>query len=277
MEDLNQNPTEEIGLFDDYEENSTEELDKTDTVDDDANEDNHIEEAVQESTENDDAFITVKFNKQDRNLSKEEAINLAQKGLNYDRIYPNYEKMNKNYGQFESVHGKINELAERNGMSIDDYLDSLSNMQREFAVSQELQALQAQYPDVDKDVLNELAQSRADHKLSQAQAKAAQQNEQMADARRDDIEKQLIKFEKHYPDVDAASLDDSVYAMMDEGYTLLEAYNEFLSKQNSLKDTEKIRQEEVAQKNLTNKKKSLGNIGTNGSSEKDDFLSGFLD
>ena len=278
MEDLNQNLTEVEGLFDDYvvEETTTEEvIEETETVDEEVTEDNHIDEETDETTEEIQPFLTVKFNKEDRNLTQEEAIQLAQKGLNYDRIYPNYEKMNKNFGQYESVYNQLSELAEQNGRTVDEYINSLNEMQEQYAVSLELKSLKEQYPGTDENLLRELAKSKINEKKSFEKTQKRQSETEKMDAQKLEIKRQIDKFQKIYPDLDPGELDEEVYAYMDEGYTLLEAYNTVKGKNDALAQAEKQRQIEAAKKNQSNKKKSLGNIGTNGSSAKDDFLSGF--
>ena len=47
----------------------------------------------QQSTENNNLFIPVKFNKEIRNITVEQASCLSQKGLKYDAIFPQWEQV----------------------------------------------------------------------------------------------------------------------------------------------------------------------------------------
>ena len=107
--------------------------------------DKPVEDAdtVQESndTTNDEAavtpFLTVTYNKAQRGLTQDEAIEYAQKGMNYDKLHGQYEALK----QSEPLLNELNRLAELNGMSVEDYLHNLNDVQRNFEISQELEAL----------------------------------------------------------------------------------------------------------------------------------------
>lgn len=91
MEDLNQNletenlfdeEVEEESLFDEEaeEEEATEEYEETESQPDEESEEETAEE------EDNEPFMTIRYNKSDKGLTKEEAVVLAQKGLNYDHV-----------------------------------------------------------------------------------------------------------------------------------------------------------------------------------------------
>ncbi len=71
----------------------------------------------QQSTENNNLFIPVKFNKEIRNITVEEASSLSQKGLKYDAISPQWEK--------------VRLFAKQENMSTSDFLNALEKKRTE--------------------------------------------------------------------------------------------------------------------------------------------------
>jgi len=76
-------------------------------------------------------FLTVRYNKQDRHLSKEEAAGYAQKGLNYDKLESRYRRLCEKLGESaadpdgeaerEAVGSQLEEFLRRNpGAQIPD-------------------------------------------------------------------------------------------------------------------------------------------------------------
>ena len=63
------------------------------------------------------AFLEVKFNKETRKLTSDEAVTLAQKGMKFDLISANFER--------------LKELSRLSGKSVGDYLDTLEQTRRE--------------------------------------------------------------------------------------------------------------------------------------------------
>ena len=69
----------------------------------------------------DSAFLEVKFNKEIKKLSLNEAATLAQKGMKFDMI--------------ESQFDRLKSLSKRQGLSVADYLSSLENTLKEEKIS----------------------------------------------------------------------------------------------------------------------------------------------
>lgn len=66
-----------------------------------------------QTSEEKDLLIPIKFNKEVKNISLDEAVTLAQKGMKYDIIYKDYET--------------LKELALKEGKSVAEYLEALKN------------------------------------------------------------------------------------------------------------------------------------------------------
>lgn len=269
MEELT-NIEQEESLFDDIEETDDESLfdeeEDEETVEEtEETEDTPIEEETEEPAE-EEPFMTIRYNKEDKKLSRDEAVTMAQKGMNYDRLNERYETLNN----------RLNQLASMNGMDVEKYLESLNSMQTNYAIQQEVKSLKQKYPNSDEALLKEIATKNVNERLEQNKAQVAQVENNQAELQQKEIERQVSMFEKRYPNVAADKLDQSVYDMMNEGYTLLEAYQTYLENQRQTKEKEVQQKQEIERINTKNKKKSLGNIGTNESSNVDDFMSGFM-
>lgn len=240
--------TNEEGLFDDLVEENSDTPQEEEVT---AEESNTEAETVEEEASK--PFLEIKFNHETRGLTQDEARELAQKGMNYDRFY-----------------GDLNELAGMNGMSVSDYINSLRETQNRFEVNKEVRALQKQYPNADREMLEELATMRINENRSQRVREAQESQQREDDSMRREMERQLDVFEKHFPDVDPQKLDQKIFDYMAQGYTLLEAYTIWADAQ------KQTPQAKISAKNEENKKRSMGNTSTTGSIDSDAFLNGFL-
>lgn len=274
MEDLNQNFETEESLFDDTE------IEEDNLFDDDESDESPAEEteesegkpAEEETVETaeEEPFMVIRYNKEDRPLNRDQTKALAQKGMNYDAMQQAMQE------RYDALNRDILRLAQMNNMDVPQYLKSLEDMQVNYAVSRELQVLKEQYPETDETILKELANNRVADILSKNQSQQAQNRQIEADKQRNEIRRQLDLFERKYPDVDARNLDQKVYDLMKEGYTLLEAYNEFKEEQAQADRTSQDQQKQIEKLNRKNQKKKLGNLNNTDSIMEDDFMAGFL-
>ena len=123
-------------------------------------ENTEVEETEQtseeETTESEqEPFLTIRYDKEDIPLTQEEAIALAQKGKNYDRLSEKYNNLNN----------ELEMMARANGMDINTYLSNLSKIQTSMVARKELEKLKGKYPDADEGLLLELANKQAEEVL----------------------------------------------------------------------------------------------------------------
>ena len=213
-----------------------------------------------EGEQNDEAastpFLTITYNKEKKDLTQDEAITYAQKGMNYDKLHSQYESVKEK----ETLLNEISRLAELNGMSLEDYVVNLNEVQNEFAISQEVEALKQKYPSADEGILRELAETHIKER-NESRAKIAEDSKREKDeARKEEIGRQLDKFTQRYPDVDPQNLDSQIYSLMSEGYTLLEAYESVEADKRQSAEAKRLAEEKIIRQNEENKKKSLGNL-----------------
>lgn len=208
-------------------------------------------------------FLKIKFNKEEISLSRDQAAELAQKGMNYDRVFEGNQTMTP-------IYNEINRIAQANGMSVQDFMLNLSQLQSQFELNNEVAMLREQYPDADDSLLEEVARAH----LNDKSAQLVNQQRQNEEARKKEINRQLDIFEKRYPNIDYKSLDMDVYRLMKDGYTLLEAYETVMSDKRAAQEKERASREKISKQNEENKKKSLGNLSSGGENygDEDDFV-----
>jgi len=243
-------------------------IDETPTQETETNETDVVEETTttEVKTEVNEPFLNIRYNKEDVALTKEEAIELAQKGKNYDNIYDKYNALNN----------QIDKLAKYNNMDVAKYISSLEDTQVKFEQNKEFKALKEKYPNSDDDILQELANKHVQERFESAISKANQEKQSLEDNHNAEIKRQVDLFKRHYPNLEADKLDPKVYDYMQDGYTLLEAYSLFRDGKSESMSKENESKAKVNAINESNKSKSLGTLSNVENIEgEDDFFKGF--
>lgn len=261
---LNQEHAMDDELFADLESNEIEEEGDNLFADDEpeatpAEED---EEATQE-----EPFLNIRYNKEDVALTREEAIELAQKGKNYDKVYENYSALNS----------QLERLAMLNGMDVNQYLDSLGETQLRFEISKELGELKKLYPNSDAKLLQDIAERNVRDRIQAQENNASKEAQESEERRMAEIERQIEIFNGVYPNLEPDKLPQQVYDYMRNGNTLLESYTMYRMSAEAKEQTSNEAKAKVAKQNEENRKRSLGSISNSGAeSGEDDFLKGFF-
>ncbi len=98
-------------------------------------------------------FLTVRYNKQDKPLSREEAAVYAQKGMNYDKLSEKLKAADEQLKTMSGIKALAAEYMQRSGVTEAEALSTLqsklsgSDMQR--IVNAQLDAFMAAHPDTD--------------------------------------------------------------------------------------------------------------------------------
>lgn len=251
---LNQEPqTEEVeGFFDDYEETPSKEV---------------VEEPVEETPTQEvveKPFLEIKYDKETKGLSQDEARELAQKGMNYDRILEKY----------NSLNDTLDALARRNEMSVADFLTRLEDTQMQYEIGNELDALKELYPNTNEDALMELAKARVKDKNNIRTQQVADKKNEQDNAQAEALRHEVEMLQREFPDVDIHNLPDEVFDYANDGLSLLSAYYKY---QRGIDEKNRSVQEakaKVDKINEANKSKSYGDMNNAGDIKEDDFLSG---
>jgi hypothetical protein len=205
-------------------------------------------------------FLTVRYNKADKKLTKKEALEYAQKGMNYDHVY----------GELQSYRdgpiGKaIKAYADAAGMSVEKYAEMMMEQQAAAAEKKALQELQDQYPDAPEDLLRDYAKMKlGENKAKAEDAEEAKQQKAWADAL------------EEYPDISADSIPQDVHDAVANGMTPIEALRMHELTTLRAKVAELTSAKDAKQKQDENRARSIGSAaGVNSGGEaEDDFLAG---
>lgn len=232
-----------------------------------SNEGEVIEETEQAEQEQlqDVPFLNIRYNKEDVALNQEQAIEYAQKGMNYD-------KLNDRLSYLQS---RLDNNARTNGLTIDEYLDRLDEAESQFRVNNELEALKEQYPDTNEEVLLQLAMQNANAKLGEFQREEQAQLEQERSAYDTNARNDLENFMACFPDVDLKDLPPEVMQEANETHNLTRAYGNWARKQAQINRPIIEARQQAQQLNAQNQQRSMGSTTNVDSAKQDDFLDGW--
>lgn len=101
----------------------------------------------------DKPFLTVRYNKQDKPLSREEAAMYAQKGMNYDKLSERLKTADEQLERLGGLKALAAEYAAQNGATETEALDAirlkLAGNDTQAVVNAQLDAFTAAHPDID--------------------------------------------------------------------------------------------------------------------------------
>ena len=224
-------------------------------------------EPTKEQKEEPEELFDLKFNKEIRKVNRQEVTELAQKGLNHDRILEQRDHLQQENAELlkfkqdnEAIIGLLDAAAQKSGTDRNTFLQSV----RENAyVSQGLSRDAAH-----ERVLREDAEQRLSRtEKADAEKQQAQHGQELA--RQQDIE----RFLKLYKDVDPNTIPKEVWDDVRNGETLVSAYGRYENRQ--LAESNRKLQESInaLKQNEKNKQKSIGSAKTEGKeTAKDPFL-----
>lgn len=197
--------------------------------------------------------FTLKINKQERTVSREEVISLAQKGADYDRVKDN----------FAAQTAALEEIAKDAGTDIPGLMRSLRlNMLKKQGLSEDAANERMRREDLE----------RENARLKQAQT----EKESNSDRARRDVE----EFRKFYPKVELSKeLIDKLTGDVQKGMTLLDAYRKYEAAQKDEKIAQLERQLAAEKQNKANRAASPGSQkdsgGKRSKSDFDEFMEAF--
>lgn len=216
----------------------------------------------------------LKVNKEERTVSREEVIALAQKGADYDRVKDQLaeskntiQQMTEQYGKYQSAIDALEMLASASGASIEQVVETMhlgalmKDGKTEAEAKAELRALKAE------------AQLKSAKDKESAQKSATEESKARAD-------KEVAEFRKKYPSVDLS--EDLCKELMPDvhaGMSLVEAYQkrELAKKDSELEEMN--RRLEAERQNKKNRSTAVGSQRDSGGrrekSDFDDFMTAF--
>ena len=269
MDNTTTDYADEDSLFDDEDlteyQGDSESEEETATPQQDETDDQR-QETKEEMPEN-KPILAVKYDGVEKQLTEAEARELAQKGMNYDRIKQRYDEV----ANSEELT-LLDQLAKEAGVSNrTEFVKTLAQYSQHNAVNQYVEQLKQQHPDTDESVLRELAETKLRQQQKEQEEQRLNTQQQAEKQQKEAFAAQYNAFITEYPNVDPAKLPDEVIQSMAAGETMLSAYRGYELKQ--------LRAEKAAaEANQKNKNKALGSVkdGNLGDEKPDPILEGFL-
>lgn len=215
-------------------------------------------------------FLTIQYNKESKGLTQEEATTLAQKGMNYDKVYQELQ----DYKTGKITDPALSELdfwAKQNGMNRQEYVNFLRENRKTQMLQNELNDIRAKYPDLSDEAAKEMAELRTKGREEESARLEAEQ----AQAQRDAELAPWQAFIEKYGITDAEKIPAEVMANINAGASPIEAMQAYeiaeLKKQLEAANTAK----QVEEKNQQNKAAAMPSAATQAQAEAEDsFLSG---
>lgn len=256
-------------LFDDAEETVDTPIEEETATEEETEEPVEEQEVVEEKPQT----LRLKYNGEIKEVTLDEAIALAQKGMNYDKKIQELDNL-KNSRELQL----INRLAKESNLSVDEYLNNVEKQFEQQTIAKIGNELRKKYPNADRDTLEELAKSQyaliqQDKKYKEIEEAQKQElNEEEIEQKNDEeLTQMLNEFLEEYPDVNLEEelKNEELAQLLEKGESLLSAYRKI--------ENRRLKAQLEAQRlNNKNKAKSTGSIkGDAKSIDSDAFKSGF--
>ena len=168
--------------------------------------------------------FSLKFLGETKTVSRDEAITLAQKGMDYDRIRQKFEELTMAHGELASDKSKneeriteLEELAKLEGYkTADEFLDNIKATKM------------SQQQGIDRGLALEKIKLERQRRELQAQAEAENSPEAIAKKAAEKRNNDFLEFVGEYREIDPAELSQEVWDIYRQGNsTLVQAYMKF--------------------------------------------------
>ncbi len=222
--------------------------------------------------------LPIRHNHQDIELTRDEAIEYAQKGRNYDDVARERDTLRTQVTQVQPWLAELQEWAAQSNMTVEDYMAFARQQRRQASIDHELRQVMERYPDTPEDLAREIAQNR----IGERDRAAQQQAQQAAMAQQQQAQQAEVEpwraFVDAYPNIkDVAELPPGVMADIQGGMRPLDAMrkHELAEAQARIAALEKENQ--AYQTNQKNQSKATpGAQSVDGGGEKDPFEEGLF-
>jgi len=222
-------------------------------------------ESTEPTTETDDFELDIRYNGQNQKLTREEATTLAQKGMNYDKIYNQLQSALNN-----PVLKVIEDNARKAGLSVEDYTNRMAQFQDTMSINQIASNFKKENPDVSDAVANQYAREVYKNQQAEQARRDADKAKADADAENNRLYAEVQAFNQRFPDVDIEHLPNDVIDDINAGVPLMEAY--LLYENQQLRN--RVANNET---NAKNKANAVGKVSANVSDDGvDPFVQGLL-
>lgn len=231
----------------------------------------HEDTAADEQPGTEEPMFDLKYNKETKQYTRQQVTELAQKGLNYDRVTEQRDRLQQEIADLtkfrdenSAILDTLRAAAEASGKSVQEYLTSIRT---------NLLIAQGISPETARErILREDAEQRL-HSQQKAEEAAASSKRDAEQRQKDDI----ARFQKKYKDVDPKTIPQEVWEAVRGGELLTDAYGDYQRRELERQLREANEKLAIRAKNESNRQKSLGSLqSTKQETGKDPFLEGFL-
>ena len=231
----------------------------------------HEDTAADEQPGTEEQMFDLKYNKETKQYTRQQVIELAQKGLNYDHVTEQRDRLQQEIADLtkfrdenSAILDTLRAAAEASGKSVPEYLTSIRT---------NLLVAQGISPETARErILREDAEQRL-HSKQKAEEAAASSKRDAEQRQKDDI----ARFQKKYKDVDPKTIPQEVWEAVRGGELLTDAYGDYQRRELERQLREANEKLAIRAKNESNRQKSLGSLqSTKQETGKDPFLEGFL-
>jgi hypothetical protein len=202
--------------------------------------------------ETQEQMFKLKYNHEEREIPYSQAVELAQKGMNYDKVMEKLQGLENNPGL-----SWINAQAQRYGMTVDEFVNAMKQQEEQEQLNQLVQQ------NIPQEYAQEMLENRRFRQQYQSEREAMQQ--------RIKTEAMYQEFLDSYPDINPDNIPQEVWNEVGKGRSLLDAYVRHENK--TLRDqlTKFQTKEQVTAANQANAQVSTGSVKGGGAPE-----SGFI-
>ena len=217
------------------------------------------EEDTEDGQDEADQSFVLKHLDETREVSRDEVIALAQKGLDYDRIRADRDQARADMARLAEMEEFLKELAAPNNMTIEELIDTTrANVLAEKEGLDRTVAMQRVKLDRDRKALEAERQS-LNRQTEAGQQQAAEQQRMKAS---------MDRFIKDHPDLMAEDIPQEVWEAFASGKDLADAYASFEAKDLREKLAEREKEIETLKQNNKNRVRSTGSQTTAGSKQE---------
>lgn len=205
-------------------------------------------------------FLTIRYNKSDRKLTRSEAVELAQKGANYDHVKAELDSYRNG-----PIGKAMKAYADQAGMSVEKYAEMMAQQAEAAEEKRLITELHEKYPEAPDELLKEYAKMQREGTKAQAQsAEEVKRQQEWADA--------LAEF----PDIKPDAIPQDVHEAVAEGVSPLMALMKHKMAEQAAKIAELTAEKETKKKREDNRARSIGSAAgvSSGGEAEDDFLAG---
>lgn len=154
-------------------------------------------------------FLKIKYNKEEVALDREKAVELAQKGMNYDKILQRLQAL-ENDPRLTFVENQ----AKKYGMTVEQYLDAVREAEEQERLNELIQQ------NIPEELAKEIMENRKFREQWEQERKAREEAEKR--------EADYKAFLETFPDVKPEDIPESVWKDVEEnGKSLVDAYTRY--------------------------------------------------